>query len=74
MLKIMKDEGLDRGLVQKFETSDRRSKDHFYGFRKMFWKYLNKLNVPFFDQQHQSIHNLHWLYALASLKDWQMHI
>lgn len=45
----MKDEGLDRGLVQKFDTSDKRTKDHFYGFRKMFWKYLNKLNVPFYD-------------------------
>lgn len=46
---IMKDKGLDRGLVQQFETSARMGKGHFYGFRKMFWDYLNKLNVPFFD-------------------------
>ena len=45
----MKDEGIDKGLVQKFDTSDRMGKGHYYGFRKMFWKYLNKLNVGFYD-------------------------
>lgn len=45
----MKDKGLDRGLVQDFNTSDRRTKGHFYGFRKMFWDYLNKLHIPFSD-------------------------
>ena len=45
----MKDEGLDKGLIQQFETSDKR-KGNKYGFRKMFWKYLGeKLNVPFYD-------------------------
>lgn len=44
----MKDKGLDLGLVQSFETSDRR-KGNMWGFRKMFWTYLNKLNVPFSD-------------------------
>lgn len=45
----MKDQGLNKGLVQDFETSDRRNKGAFYGFRKMFWKYLKKLNVAFYD-------------------------
>lgn len=45
----MKDEGLNKGLVQHFDTSNRRSKGVFYGFRKMFWKYLTKLNVAFYD-------------------------
>ena len=45
----MKDTGLNAGLVQKFETSDRRSKHAFYGFRKMFWDYLTKMNVVFYD-------------------------
>lgn len=45
----MKDTGLNSGLVQKFDTSDKRSLHTFYGFRKMFWDYLNKLNVPFAD-------------------------
>lgn len=44
----MKDEGIDRGLVSKFETSSPLSKGK-YGFRKMFWKYLKKLNVVFYD-------------------------
>lgn len=46
---IMIDKGLNKGLVQKFNTSDRRTKGSFFGFRKMFWDYLKKLNVPFFD-------------------------
>lgn len=45
----MKDKGLNRGLVQQFDTSDKRQKGAFYGFRKMFWEYLNKLNVGFYD-------------------------
>jgi len=45
----MKDKGLDRGLVQDFDTSAKYGKKHFFGLRKMFWDYLKKLNVPFFD-------------------------
>lgn len=45
----MKDFGLDKGLVQKFDTSDKRYKGNKWGFRKMFWDYLKKLNVPFYD-------------------------
>lgn len=45
----MRDYGLNKGLVQQFDTSDRRAKGAFYGFRKMFWHYLNKLGVPFYD-------------------------
>lgn len=45
----MKDKGLDRGLVQDFDTSARRGKGHFFGFRKMFWDYLTKLGVAFYD-------------------------
>lgn len=47
----MKDKGINSGLVQTFDTS-RRPKGQWkaiFGFRKMFWDYLNKLNVPFFD-------------------------
>src|SRR5690349_14355821 len=45
----MKDEGILKGYVKQFETSDRNNGGVFYGFRKMFWKYLTKLNVPFYD-------------------------
>lgn len=47
----MRDFGIDKGLVQEFQTSDRKTGigKRFYGFRKMFWTYLNKLNVPFYD-------------------------
>lgn len=45
----MKDKGIDLGLVQEFETSDKRNKGNKWGWRKMFWTYLNKLNVPFYD-------------------------
>lgn len=46
----MKDLGINKGLVQKFDTSDKRAKHAFFGLRKMFWTYLNKFHVPFFDQ------------------------
>lgn len=49
---IMKDKGLDKGLIQERDTSKREQRGWskgFFGFRKMFWDYLNKLNVPFFD-------------------------
>lgn len=45
----MRDYGIIWSAIQKFNTSDRRTKGAFYGLRKMFWTYLNKLNVPFFD-------------------------
>lgn len=45
----MKDFGINIGIVQQFDTSDRRKKGVFYGFRKMFWTYLRKLNVAFYD-------------------------
>jgi hypothetical protein len=45
----MKDQGLDMASIVTFETSHGSKKGYFYGFRKMFWKYLNKLNVPFSD-------------------------
>lgn len=49
MLTIMRDSGINKGLVQEFQTSDRRTKGAFYGFRKMFWTYLKKLHVGFYD-------------------------
>jgi len=45
----MKDQGIDKGLVQKFDTSLKQSKGK-YGFRKMFWDYLTKLGVTFVDK------------------------
>lgn len=47
----MKDEGIDKGLIIKFDTSKRPKGINagIFGWRKMFWKYLNKLNVVFFD-------------------------
>lgn len=47
----MIDEGINKGLVQKFNTSGYNANPAgvFYGFRKMFWKYLKKLHVPFYD-------------------------
>jgi hypothetical protein len=45
----MRDFGIDKGIVKEFQTSDRRSRGLWYGFRKMFWYYLKKLNVPFSD-------------------------
>lgn len=44
----MKDQGINSGLVQEFDTAKKEAKS-FFGFRKMFWNYLTKLNVPFFD-------------------------
>lgn len=45
----MRDRGLNKGLVQEFETSNKRIRGLFYGFRKMFWDYLAKLHVGFYD-------------------------
>lgn len=45
----MKDKGLDKGLVKDFDTSKRGENKHWFGFRKMFWDYLTKLKVPFYD-------------------------
>lgn len=48
----MKDKGLDKGIIREINTSDRNQLGFdkgFYGFRKMFWTYLNKLEVPFYD-------------------------
>lgn len=48
----MKDKGLDKGLIREFNASDRDKRGwgkNFFGFRKMFWDYLTKLNVPFYD-------------------------
>ena len=45
----MKDQGINKKIVQDFDTSARHTKGVFYGFRKMFWTYLKKLNVPFYD-------------------------
>ena len=48
----MRDRGIDKGLVREFDTSA-RPKGIFkgiFGFRKMFWDYLNKLHVPFSDE------------------------
>lgn len=44
----MIDKGINSGLVQKFDTTKKTAKA-FFGFRKMFWDYLNKMNVPFSD-------------------------
>lgn len=44
----MKDKGLDKGLVRDFESSS-KTKGNIFGFRKMFWDYLKKINVPFYD-------------------------
>lgn len=49
---IMRDKGLDKGLIREFNTSERDKKGWskgFFGFRKMFWDYLKKLNVVFYD-------------------------
>lgn len=44
----MKDQGIQKSSVISFETESNQFKG-IYGFRKMFWKYLKKLNVPFYD-------------------------
>ena len=49
---IMKDKGLDKGLIREFDTSERSKKGWskgLFSFRKMFWDYLKKLHVPFYD-------------------------
>ena len=45
----MRDFGINKGLVQEFQTTDRRSRGALYGFRQMFRKYLTKLHVGFYD-------------------------
>ena len=45
----MKDQGIDKALIKHIDTSDKSNKNVF-GWRKMFWDYLKKLNVPFFDK------------------------
>lgn len=48
----MKRQGIDKGLVQEFDTSDRDKRGWgkgLFDFRKMFWDYLNKLGVHFTD-------------------------
>lgn len=48
----MKDKGLDKGLIRDFNTSDRNKRGWskgFFGFRKMFWDYLTKMGVAFYD-------------------------
>jgi hypothetical protein len=47
---MIKDFGISRGSVQKFQTSVNGEANAFWGFRKMFWDYLNKLHVPFHDE------------------------
>lgn len=46
----MKDFGIDKGLVQRHDLSKPGVKNSLFGFRKMFWDYLNKMGVPFFDE------------------------
>lgn len=49
---IMIDKGLDKGVIRTINTSDRKQRGFgkgFFGFRKMFWDYLTKLNVAFYD-------------------------
>ena len=49
----MRDKGLDKGLIREFESSKRELRGqtkNFFGFRKMFWDYLKKLHVPFYDE------------------------
>lgn len=44
----MRDYGIDKGSVKQFDTTKKEFKN-FFGLRKMFWDYLKKLNVPFYD-------------------------
>lgn len=49
----MRDYGLDKGLVEFRDDSDRKQRGWqkgFFGFRKMFRDYLGKLNVAFYDE------------------------
>ena len=48
----MKDYGIDKGLIQYMDDSERNKrgwKQRLFFFRKMFRDYLKKLNVVFFD-------------------------
>ena len=49
----MIDKGLDKGAIRTINTSSRKQRGWgagFFGFRKMFWDYLTKLNVAFYDE------------------------
>lgn len=49
----MRDKGLDKSLVQFRDDSLRSQRgwmQNFFSFRKMFWEYLKKLHVPFYDE------------------------
>lgn len=49
----MRDKGIDKGLVQERDDSLRSQRGWskgFFSFRKMFWEYLKKLHVPFYDE------------------------
>lgn len=49
----MRDKGLDKGLILERDDSKRSQRGWakgFFSFRKMFWEYLRKLHVPFFDE------------------------
>lgn len=48
----MRDKGIDKGLILSRDDAKRSQKGWdkgFFGFRKMFRDYLEKLNVAFFD-------------------------
>jgi hypothetical protein len=48
----MRDYGIDKGLIEFRDDSDRKQRGWskgFWGFRKMFRDYLTKLNVAFYD-------------------------
>lgn len=48
----MRDKGLDLGMIRYFDDSHRNYRGqgkNFFGFRKMFRDYLEKLNVAFYD-------------------------
>lgn len=48
----MRDTGIDKGLIRKFDDSKpyKGLGEGFFGFRKMFRTYLDKLEVPFYDK------------------------
>lgn len=45
----MIDLAIQKGFIQKADTSDPAQKGSFYFLRKLFSDYLNKLGVPFYD-------------------------
>ena len=48
----MRDYGIDKGLIEFRDDEARNQRGWskgFWSFRKMFWDYLNKLHVPFYD-------------------------